>query len=108
MGAYTRCSCEDSARCKSKYLAVWQSLSPIDAYMFFPFVNTHFFIFAVGKICNYSDLKYPNFNMRNTVEHNVRIKISYSKYGCVFFVSSFPQFDVKYVIKLLALFEKEG
>ena len=77
--------------------------------MSFPFVNTQFFyIFAVGKICNYSDLKYPNFNMQNTVEHNVRTKISHSKYGCVFFVSSFPQFDVEYVTKLLALFEKEG
>lgn len=77
--------------------------------MSFPFVNTQFFyIFAVGKICNYSDLKYSNFNMQNTVEHNVRTKISHSKYGCVFFVSSFPQFDVEYVTKLLALFEKEG
>lgn len=46
--------------------------------------------------------------MQNTVEHNVRTKISHSKYGCVFFVSSFPQFDVEYVTKLLALFEKEG
>lgn len=46
--------------------------------------------------------------MQNTVEHNVRTKISHSKYGCVFFVSSFPQFDVAYVTKLLALFEKEG
>lgn len=46
--------------------------------------------------------------MQNTVEHNVRTKISYSKYGCVCFVSSFPQFDVEYVTKLLALFEKEG
>lgn len=47
--AYTRCSYEDSARCKSEYLAVWQSLSPIDAYMSFPFVNTHFFYICSRK-----------------------------------------------------------
>lgn len=46
--------------------------------------------------------------MQKTVEHKVRAKITYSRYGEVFFVSSFPQFDVEYVTKLLAQFEKEG
>lgn len=46
--------------------------------------------------------------MQNTVEHKIREKITYAKYDRVFFVSSFPQFDVEYVTKLLAQFEKEG
>lgn len=46
--------------------------------------------------------------MQRTVEHIVRMKITHARYGVVFFVSSFPQFDVEYVTKLLALFEKEG
>lgn len=46
--------------------------------------------------------------MQNTVIKEIKTKISYSKYGCVFFVSSFPKFDVGYVAKLLAQFEKEG
>lgn len=36
------------------------------------------------------------------------MKISRSKFGEIFFVSSFPQYDVEYVTKLLAIFEKEG
>lgn len=46
--------------------------------------------------------------MQNTVAKEIKTKISYSKYGRVFFVSSFPKFDVGYVAKLLAQFEKEG
>ena len=46
--------------------------------------------------------------MQNTVEHKIRSKITFAKYGRAFFVSSFPQFDVEYVTKLLAQFEKEG
>jgi hypothetical protein len=46
--------------------------------------------------------------MQRTVEQRVRAKITHAKYGEVFFVSSFPQFDVEYVTKLLAQYEKEG
>ncbi len=46
--------------------------------------------------------------MQRTVEHKVKSKITRARYGEVFFVSSFPQFDVEYVTKLLAKFEKEG
>lgn len=46
--------------------------------------------------------------MQRTVEHKVKAKITYARYGEVFFVSTFHQFDVEYVTKLLALFEKEG
>ena len=46
--------------------------------------------------------------MQKTVEHKVRAKITYARYGEVFFVSTFHQFDVEYVTKLLAQFEKEG
>lgn len=46
--------------------------------------------------------------MQRTVEHQVKAKLTYARYGEVFFVSSFPQFDVEYVTKLLSIFEKEG
>lgn len=46
--------------------------------------------------------------MQKTVEQKIRSKITYAKYGDTFFVSSFPQFDVEYVTKLLAQYEKEG
>ena len=46
--------------------------------------------------------------MQKTVGHKVRAKITYARYGEVFFVSTFHQFDVEYVTKLLAQFEKEG
>lgn len=46
--------------------------------------------------------------MEKAVVQQIRNKISRSKYGEVFFVSSFPQYDVEYVTKLLAIFEKEG
>ena len=45
--------------------------------------------------------------MQKTVEYKVRAKITYARYGEVFFVSTFHQFDVEYVTKLLAQFEKE-
>lgn len=38
----------------------------------------------------------------------VRERIARAKFGEVFFVSSFPKYDVEYVTKLLAQFEKEG
>lgn len=46
--------------------------------------------------------------MQNTVEYKIRSKIAYARYGTVFFVSTFPQFNVEYVTKLLAQFEKDG
>ncbi len=46
--------------------------------------------------------------MQNSVGHKVRRMITRVKYGTVLFASSFPQFDVEYVTKLLAQFEKEG
>lgn len=46
--------------------------------------------------------------MDNAVVQKVRQKIARSKYGEVFFVSSFPQYDAEYITKLLAIFEKEG
>ncbi len=46
--------------------------------------------------------------MQKTVEYKTRVKITHARYGVVFFVSSFPQFDVEYVTKLLSQFEKEG
>ena len=46
--------------------------------------------------------------MQNTIEHKVKAKITHARYGEVFFVSTFHQFDVEYVTKLLAQFEKEG
>ena len=46
--------------------------------------------------------------MEDTVIHKIRNRISRAKFGEVFFVSSFPKYDVEYVTKLLAQFEKEG
>lgn len=46
--------------------------------------------------------------MENTVAQQIRKRIAYCKYGKVFFVSSFPKYDIEYVTKLLAAFEKEG
>lgn len=46
--------------------------------------------------------------MQRTVKHQIKSKLTYARYGEVFFVSSFPQFDVEYVTKLLSIFEKEG
>lgn len=46
--------------------------------------------------------------MEDTVIHKIRNRISRAKSGEVFFVSSFPKYDVEYVTKLLAQFEKEG
>jgi len=47
-------------------------------------------------------------NLENTVMQKIKNTITRSKYGEVFFVSSFPKYDVEYVTKLLAKFEKEG
>ena len=46
--------------------------------------------------------------MQNTVEQKIRSSITYARYCEVFFVSSFPRFNVEYVTKLLTQFEKEG
>ena len=46
--------------------------------------------------------------MQNTVEYKVRRTLTRVRYGTVLFTSSFPQFDIEYVTKLLAQFEKEG
>lgn len=46
--------------------------------------------------------------MQNTVEHKIKSKLVRARYGAVFFVSTFPQYNVEYVTKLLAQFEKEG
>lgn len=46
--------------------------------------------------------------MQNTVEHEIKSKLVRARYGAVFFVSTFPQYNVEYVTKLLAQFEKEG
>ncbi|MGN1262956.1 MAG: DUF6088 family protein [Prevotella sp.] len=46
--------------------------------------------------------------MEQAIVQKMRMKISHSKYGEVFMVSSFPKFNVEYVTKLLAVFEKEG
>ena len=43
--------------------------------------------------------------MENAVVQQIRKKITRSKFGEIFFVSSFPQYDVEYVTKLLAIFE---
>ena len=46
--------------------------------------------------------------MENAVVQNIRRKITRGKFGEIFFISSFPKYDVEYVTKLLAQFEKEG
>lgn len=46
--------------------------------------------------------------MQSTVINRVKSRISHSKFGEVFFVSSFPEYDVEYVTKLLSILEKEG
>ncbi len=46
--------------------------------------------------------------MKNAVVQQIRKRITRSKFGEIFFVSSFPQYDVEDVTKLLAIFEKEG
>ena len=46
--------------------------------------------------------------MQEAVVKKIKSKILHSKFGDVFFVSSFPQYDVEYVTKLMAIFEKEG
>ena len=46
--------------------------------------------------------------MQDAVIKKIRSKITRDKFGLVYFVSSFPKYDVEYVTKLLAAFEKEG
>lgn len=46
--------------------------------------------------------------MKNSVCQTIKDRITRSKYGEVFMVSSFPKYNVEYVTKLLAVFEKEG
>ena len=45
--------------------------------------------------------------MENAVVQQIRKRITRSKFGEIFFVSSFPQYDVEYVTQLLAIFETE-
>ena len=65
-------------------------------------------IFAVGNICNHSDQNQVNKYMQDAVVNKIKSKIAHGKFGEVYFVSSFPQYDVEYVTKLLAIFEHEG
>ncbi|MCF0192764.1 MAG: hypothetical protein HUK05_05000 [Prevotella sp.] len=46
--------------------------------------------------------------MKDAVIQQIKAKITRAKYGEVFMVSSFPKFNVEYVTKLLADFEKES
>lgn len=46
--------------------------------------------------------------MQEAIVNKIKRRIEHCKFGEVFFVSSFPQYDVEYVTKLLAIFEKEG
>ena len=46
--------------------------------------------------------------MQDAVVNKIKSKIAHGKFREVYFVSSFPQYDVEYVTKLLAIFEKEG
>ena len=46
--------------------------------------------------------------MQDAVVNKIKSKIAHGKFGEVYFVSSFPQYDVEYVTKLLAIFEHEG
>lgn len=46
--------------------------------------------------------------MQDAVIKKIRCKITHARFGKVFFASSFPKYDVEYVTKLLAVFEKEG
>ena len=49
-----------------------------------------------------------NKDMQNAIVDKIRNKIVRARFGEVFFVSSFPKYDVEYVTKLLSLFENEG
>ena len=49
-----------------------------------------------------------NKDMQNAIVDKIKNKIVRARFGEVFFVSSFPEYDVEYVTKLLALFENEG
>ena len=46
--------------------------------------------------------------MKNAVVQQIRKRITRSKFGEIFFVSSFTQYDVEFATMQLALFEKEG
>lgn len=46
--------------------------------------------------------------MEHSVKQDIKRIIIQSRYGSVFFVSSFSNFDEEYVTKLLPIFEKEG
>lgn len=46
--------------------------------------------------------------MQEAIVNKIKRRIEHCKFGEVFFVSSFPQYDVEYVTKLLAIFVKEG
>lgn len=44
--------------------------------------------------------------MQDAVVNKIKSKIAHGKFGEVYFVSSFPQYDVEYVTKLLAILQK--
>ncbi len=46
--------------------------------------------------------------MKESVNQKIRNTIKRGKYGDMFMASSFPKYNVEYVTKLLAIFEKEG
>jgi hypothetical protein len=46
--------------------------------------------------------------MKDSIYQKIKSDISHSRYGDVFMVTSFPKYNVEYVTKLLAIFEKEG
>jgi hypothetical protein len=48
------------------------------------------------------------YAMKDSVYQKIRARITRGKFGEIFMVSSFPKYNVEYVTKLLAIFEKEG
>lgn len=57
-------------------------------------------MFTVGNIYYHSDHNLYTKSMENAVVQQIRKRITRSKFGEIFFVSSFPQYDVEYVTKL--------
>ena len=51
----------------------------------------------VGNIYYHSDHNLCTKSMENAVVQQIRKRITRSKFGEIFFVSSFPKYDVEYV-----------
>lgn len=49
------------------------------------------------SICNYSDQNIINIYIQNAIIKKIRRKITHGRFGEVYFVSSFPQYDVEYI-----------